>query len=185
MPAKAPRSLVPLVPLIAAAGLIAILSGALMAEPARSQVPQDGVDYGGFLKLGSEIEAYRDGRLISLVTFNAMKADPGTIIIDARSADAFQDGHINGAVNVPFSDFTREKLAEMIGSTDRRILIYCNNNFSDNVVPVMLKRAPLALNIPTFINLYGYGYTNIYELSGSHSITEPAVNWISTPVQEN
>ena len=23
---------------------------------------------------------------------------------------------------------------------------------------------PLALNIPTFINLYGYGYDNIYEL---------------------
>jgi hypothetical protein len=26
------------------------------------------------------------------------------------------------------------------------------------------KMAPLALNIPTFINLYAYGYENIYEL---------------------
>ena len=26
------------------------------------------------------------------------------------------------------------------------------------------KRRPLALNIPTFINLYGYGYENIFEL---------------------
>jgi len=33
-------------------------------------------------------------------------------------------------------------------------------DFSDNSKPITL-----ALNIPTYINLYGYGYRNIYELS--------------------
>ena len=28
----------------------------------------------------------------------------------------------------------------------------------------MRKSRPLALNIPTFINLHGYGYKNVYEL---------------------
>ncbi|MBL7936016.1 MAG: rhodanese-like domain-containing protein [Bacteroidia bacterium] len=32
-------------------------------------------------------------------------------------------------------------------------------------VPVDVKPITLALNIPTYINLYGYGYRNIYELS--------------------
>lgn len=58
-------------------------------------------------------------------------------------------------------------LAELIGAKNRRILIYCNNNFSEKVAPVVLKSAPLALNVPTFINLYGYGYENIYEPSGA------------------
>ena len=31
--------------------------------------------------------------------------------------------------------------------------------------PVNSKPITLALNIPTYINLYGYGYRNIYELS--------------------
>ena len=44
-----------------------------------------------------------------------------------------------------------------------RILIYCNNNFLNNIQPLTLKSAPLALNIPTFMTLYGYGYKNLYE----------------------
>ncbi|MEE2877433.1 MAG: rhodanese-like domain-containing protein, partial [Pseudomonadota bacterium] len=58
------------------------------------------------------------------------------------------------------------------------ILIYCNNNFEDDVEPVMLKRAPLALNIPTFINLVGYGYENVYELGELVSIRDETVNWV-------
>ena len=75
-------------------------------------------------------------------------------------------------------------LSEVIGSKQRRILIYCNNNFTDNVAPVMLKSAPLALNVPTFINLYGYGYENIYELSGEYSIEDPKVGWVSRPTYQ-
>ena len=59
-----------------------------------------------------------------------------------------------------------------------RSLIYCNNNFTDNVAPVMLKSAPLALNVPTFINLYGYGYENIYELDGAYSIEDADIDWV-------
>jgi hypothetical protein len=43
----------------------------------------------------------------------------------------------------------------------------------------MLKRAPLALNIPTFINLHGYGYGNVWELAGEVSLTDPRVDWVS------
>ena len=32
-------------------------------------------------------------------------------------------------------------------------------------IPVIQKPITLALNIPTYINLYGYGYKNVYELS--------------------
>lgn len=185
MPTRPSKSLLPLSGLIAASCLAAILSGILLASPARADHPPGAIDYDGFLRLSTEVAPYRKARLVDLAAFNQMKGDADTLIIDARSEANFLAGHIEGAVNLEFSDFTDEKLAEVIGRKDRRILIYCNNNFTDDIVPVMLKRAPLALNVPTFINLYGYGYTNIYELSGDYSIADPAIGWIGRTVQEN
>lgn len=137
------------------------------------------IDYAGFLELASTLEPIRENRLVNLSTFNKMKAEPDTIILDTRSTEAFMMGHIDGAINLPFSDFTVEKLARVIPNKHTRILIYCNNNFSDNVNPIMLKRVELALNVPTFINLWGYGYQNIYELGSYTESSDPRVHWIS------
>lgn len=137
------------------------------------------IDYSGFLELVTEVEPIREARLIDLDKFNEMKAEAGTIILDTRSAKAFEMGHINGAINLPFSDFTDEKLAKVIPEKTSRILIYCNNNFSDNVNPIMLKRVELALNVPTFVNLWGYGYENIYELGSYTESSDPRVDWVS------
>ena len=164
------------------AALIAFVASGLLAN-AQETGQADGspeIDYPGFAAMTEDVMDYRDSRLVSLEAFNAMKDDPGTIILDTRSAMAFEMGHIEGAVNLNFSDFTDEKLAAVIPSKDTRILIYCNNNFQDDIDPVMLKRAPLALNIPTFINLHGYGYENIYELGELVSTTDEGVNWVSS-----
>lgn len=174
----------PVVALIAVIGLIIIALGALAVPPAQAETEPPQVDYAGFVDLSTEIETYRETRLIDLETFNAMKADPNTIILDARSLNAFTLGHINGAVNLNFSDFSAGMLSEVIGAKDRRILIYCNNNFTDNVAPVVLKSAPLALNVPTFINLYGYGYRNVYELDGAYSIEDPEIGWVQHPIYQ-
>jgi rhodanese-related sulfurtransferase len=106
-----------------------------------------------------------------------MAARPGTLILDARSESAFAAGHISGAVNLPLTDFTAQSLARTIGRSDRPILIYCNNNFSNDRAPVMLKSIQLALNIQTFINLYGYGYRNVRELNAVIDFNDPAVHW--------
>ena len=143
--------------------------------------PQDNpqIDYSGFLDLSSKVSTVRAERLINLAEFRARAAKPGTLILDTRSAAAFAEGHMAGAINLPFSDFTDSKLRAVIGNNpDREILIYCNNNFSNNIRPIMTKRAPLALNIPTFINLYGYGYRNIYELGEVVDLNEPLVQWV-------
>lgn len=180
------RTNLPVVAVVAMLGLAAIAIGALAVPPARAQTDPGLVDYPGFMELGAGIAAYRETRLVDIDTFNAMKADPDTIIIDARSARNYALGHIDGAVNLNFSDFSSGMLSEVIGAKNRRILIYCNNNFTDNIAPVILKSAPLALNVPTFINLYGYGYENIYELSGAYSLVDPEIDWVSRPTyQEN
>jgi phage shock protein E len=138
------------------------------------------IDYRGFRSLTSDVEQVREQRLVSLADFQRMAREPNTIILDARSADAYARGHIDGAVNLPFTDFTDQSLARVLRDPNVRILIYCNNNFSNNAEPVILKRVELALNIQTFINLYGYGYRNVYELSDIVDFNDPAVRWVQS-----
>lgn len=162
-------------------GLLAIATfiGIGLAASAQEAPGSAEIDFDGFMELSGEVWEMREQRLLTLEDFNAMAAEPNTIILDARSRYAFELGHIEGAVNLPFSDFTDEKLAEVIPNQDTRVLIYCNNNFTDDAEPIPLKRISLALNIPTFINLYGYGYENIYELGVLTETTNTDVNWVA------
>ena len=141
------------------------------------KLPASKVDFDAFEDLTKEVKAYRKDRLVNYANFLSMSKDANTIILDTRSSEMFTRKHLKGAVHLNFSDFTQASLAKLIPSTETRILIYCNNNFNNDPIlfatksytppPALPKRKSitLALNIPTFINLYGYGYRNVYELS--------------------
>ena len=158
------------------AALLFSLGTASLAQPAKPQI-----DYAGFQALTGEVSTYREARLLSWTEFASTAREPGILLLDARSADAYAAGHIRGAVNLPFTDFTAESLARVIGDKDGPILIYCNNNFSNNRAPVMMKVAQLALNIQTFINLVGYGYRNVHELRSAIDFNDPKVGWVKGP----
>ncbi|HTK58962.1 MAG TPA: rhodanese-like domain-containing protein [Sphingomicrobium sp.] len=160
--------------------MLRTLVAALMiaAAPAVAKDRNPLIDYAGFQQLTKDVSAYRQGRLLSWDEFEKAGRQPRTLILDARSADAFAAGHIEGAVNLPFTDFTAASLARVIGDKDRQILIYCNNNFSNNKAPVETKAVRLALNIQTFINLVGYGYANVRELNEVVDFNDPKVGWV-------
>src|SRR5690606_29947124 len=96
------------------------------------------INYSGFRNLTGEVEAYRESRLVTLADFQRMAREPNTIILDARSANAYAEGHIDGAINLPFTDFTDQSLRQALADPNVRILVYCNNNFSNNAQPVIL-----------------------------------------------
>jgi hypothetical protein len=50
--------------------------------------------------------------------------------------------------------------------------------------PEKTKAITLALNIPTYINLYGYGYRNVYELSELVNTYDDALEFEGTAVQK-
>ncbi len=162
--------------------LLAFAVGLMSASALAQEKPQANtsaqINYSGFRDLTREVETYRDGRLVTLADFQRMAREPNTIVLDARSADAYTRGHMGGAINLPFTDFTDQSLREALRDPNVRILIYCNNNFSNNAQPVILKRVELALNIQTFINLYGYGYRNVYELGDVVDFNDPTVGWV-------
>jgi rhodanese-related sulfurtransferase len=160
----------------------AVLSAGFMTFAIAAPKPQattgGQVDFAGFNDLSQVVYAYRQNRLVSFAQFQQMAREPNTIILDARSAAAYQQGHIAGALNLSLTDFTAPVLAAAIRDPNTRILIYCNNNFENNAPPVVLKRVEVALNIQTFINLYGYGYKNVYELGEVINFNDPKVRWV-------
>lgn len=154
---------------IIACFLVAIVSPAFSQDgstppPPPPPPPPAKVDYVAFMGISEEVYDYREARKIGIETFNTYATEANTIILDTRSQRAYAAIHMKGAVHLNFSDFTKESLAELIPDKNTRILIYCNNNFESSFEELRSKSLPLALNIPTFINLYGYGYKNIYEL---------------------
>ncbi len=139
---------------------------------------QTKIDYPAFETLTQTVAAYRTGRLISIEQFNQFSSEGNTLILDTRSKAAYDAIHLLGAVHLNFSDFSATALAAVIPDKNTRILIYCNNNFESELSSMILKSTPLALNIPTFINLYGYGYKNVYELRDYLSITDPRLIFV-------
>lgn len=130
------------------------------------------IDYNGFRELTQTTEPYRQKRLIGIDSFAKMMVEDDVLVLDTRSKAAYDDIHIKGAVHLNFSDFTADKLAKVIPSKKTRILIYCNNNFLDGGLSLASKSLRLALNIPTFINLVGYGYKDVYELQNVISLKD-------------
>lgn len=151
------------------------------------------VSYDDFETLTKEVKAYRKARLISVVDFLKKSKDQNTIILDTRSDSMYKRKHIKGAIHLNFADFAQSSLAKIIPSFNTTILIYCNNNFDGDEVNFISKTvAPsvsnkgkaitLALNIPTFINLYGYGYHNVFELAEMVHVWDKSIEFEGTDV---
>jgi Rhodanese-like domain len=163
----------------------------MQAREIQPERPSEIIDFEAFLVLAQEVMPFRIGRLIDLETFQTYAKDAeNTIILDTRTIENYDRKHIKGAVHLNFADFNIKSLASIIPNKETRILIYCNNNFDGDQVNFASKIAPppltgtegkkpisLALNIPTFINLYGYGYTNIYELKSLLDIRDPRLEF--------
>lgn len=151
------------------------------------------VDFDAFETLTKEVKNYRKDRLINWSTFEKFSKETNTIILDTRSKEMFEKKHIKGAIHLNFSDFTQENLAQIIPSFNTRIIIYCNNNIDNDPIlfaskislpkkNIQSKPISLALNIPTFINLYGYGYKNVYELSELISAFDTRITFEGTEI---
>ena len=151
-----------------------ILASILLCAPllhAADKIPNPLIDYAQFRKIAREVEPVREKRRVSEEQFAALAAEPGTVMLDARSADKYALRHVRGAVSLPFTDFTAESLAKVIPAKDTRVLIYCNNNFRGAPQSLAAKSAPASLNISTYIALATYGYTHIYELGPLLDVT--------------
>jgi Rhodanese-like domain len=166
-----------------------LLAGTLFFRKAK-------VDFDGYEKLLDVVKEHRKDRLIDVEKFKTMSKQKNVVVLDARSEKMYKSKHLKGAVHLNFSDFTRENLAGIIPDMETTVLIYCNNNFEGDEVNFASKVArpipalkskqelTLALNIPVYINLYGYGYRNVYELSELVNVFDGRVEYEGTAVRK-
>jgi rhodanese-like protein len=122
------------------------------------------IDMAGHLRVSDAAARHRQTHRVSEAEFIRMSRQPGTVILDARSREKYDELHVKGAINLSFPDFTYVSLRTLLPDQRTRILIYCNNNFHE--VPAFpTKSISSALNLSTFIALYDYGYRDVYELA--------------------
>jgi hypothetical protein len=202
------------------------------------------VSFKDYENLMTAVKEHRKTRLVDLNKFNQMSMKQDVYILDTRSKEMYDRKHVKGAIHLNFSDFTQENLDALFPNRNTTILIYCNNNFMDDVdfaniiedenfaskvsrpvielseiaitnpvttqafqnadqteienntetreikdvkdiertLVVPETEITLALNIPTYINLFGYGYKNVYELSELISIYDSRIQFEGTEV---
>src|SRR6185369_7770211 len=100
----------------------------LAAAAAEDKIPNRLIDYPGHLRIAQQVQMTREKRRVTEEQFLSLASKKGTVILDARSESKFRLRHIDGAINLPFTEFTEASLARALPAKDTRILIYCNNN---------------------------------------------------------
>ena len=179
--------------------LFIILISTQMMHAQKTSFPPARVSFEDYTTLVDAVEKHRSQRLLSLDDFLKKSQETNVIILDTRSDFRYDRKHVKGAVHLAFTDFTQNNLHKLIPDLNTTILIYCNNNFDDDPIDFASKMAlpnkpqgqfkaqekpiMLALNIPTYINLYGYGYYNLYELAELVNVKDPRIQFEGTIVR--
>jgi len=79
-----------------------------------------------------------------------MKTDKNIVLLDVRTVEEFEQGHIPNAVNIPHKEL-EARLEELSGATNSQIVIYCRSG----------RRAEVAKQV-----LVTAGYSHLDHLSG-------------------
>jgi rhodanese-related sulfurtransferase len=93
-------------------------------------------------------------RVVDAATALSLAAS-GARVVDVRTPQEFADGHVPGAVNVPY-DQIGSRLAE-VGPKDAPIVLYCRSG----------RRSAVAAEA-----LRGHGYTDVYDAQRYDGLAE-------------
>ena len=102
---------------------------------------------------GQDIENDREAVYVNITAAEAKKimdTEEGYIILDARTQEEYDQGHIPGAIVISHEEIA-EKAAEVLTDKNQMILVYCRSG----------RRSKIAAE--TLVEL---GYTNIKEFGG-------------------
>jgi hypothetical protein len=185
------KTLATIIIVSASAALICSLESENTKE---QQTTGNACDSTRFIQIANGVEEIRKRNRLSEEEFAKAAQEPGTIVLDARGREFYEQLHVAGSVNLPYTHFSAYSLSWVVPTRSTRILIYCRNNFinapeSFPVIPAkpeafevrvidgqeievpieyeppeLPKIAEAGLNLPTFITLHSYGYDNIWEL---------------------
>lgn len=89
------------------------------------------------------------GGTIDYVYAKELMINENAILVDVRSEEEYNEGHIDGALLLPVDSINEDSASEVIESKDSTVIVYCRSG----------SRSSQALQI-----LNGLGYENVYDL---------------------
>ena len=77
--------------------------------------------------------------------------DNNTVLIDVRTKDEFKSGHLEKAINIPYTQI-EEKIKSITKDTDKNIIVYCRSGRRSDIAQKTL----LKMGYKNVINGGGY-----------------------------
>lgn len=170
--------------------------------PPNAAPPNPNIDMTGYINAVQDAAKVRESRRLTEEDFLKMSKEEGVIVLDARGKEMYDLLHVEGAINLNFSDIDVESLKKKLPDKNAKILIYCNNNFTQvgqpwpeqqvqagqqpNPLAVTAAQAfrgkgpAVSLNLATFTVLHNYGYKNVYELGPLVNPTKTKLTLVSS-----
>ena len=74
------------------------------------------------------------------------------VVLDVRTPKEYAAGHLPGAINVPYKALS-DKLAEILGFSDREVVLYCERGKRSVMATAVLREA---------------GFSSLWHLEGAH-----------------
>ncbi len=134
--------------------LAIVLSGGLLFLPEGTQTKELSAD-----KLLMELDDNTRFLTADQVVDMIINRDPSLLLIDLRSAEAYQKFSLEGAINIPFEDILKKENDEYLGRGEMQKVFYANRDEISEQAWILLRRAE---------------YKNIFVLKGG--LTE----WVET-----
>ena len=162
--------------------IVLFASFAAVAQSAQADqaIVNPAIDPSAFLRVAGAALAERERHRVSESEFVRMSGEPGTVVLDARSKEKYDELHVEGAIHLSFPDIAIDSLAALLPDKGVRILIYCNNNFRGAESAFPKKLASASLNLSTFVALYDHGYRNVWELGPLIDVESTTIPLVAT-----
>lgn len=104
---------------------------------------------GVILLSGCSSKSDENNGLISYMEAKEKIINEGAIVVDVRTEDEYNEKHIDGAILLDLDTINEDTVADVIGSKDTIIIVYCRSG----------NRSSQALT-----KLEDLGYTKVYDL---------------------
>lgn len=111
----------------------------------------------GYFDDWEKIDKIRSERQIHYTKVPEILKKGDAIILDVRSKESYDCGHIKGAKNLSLTDITEKTLPKIVPSKQTKIIIYCEKTLS----PPVRRMAATKIAFPI---IYKLGYENIHEI---------------------
>ena len=130
--------------------LCGLLAAMTLGAVACTSKPDANVEKGEIMK-GADLQAIEDDK----------EAKENYLVIDVRSEDEYNAGHVKFAINIPVDEL-ESRISEIEGWKEKNVVVYCNSGKKSGEAKTLLE---------------GKGFKNVFDAEGVKQYEYKLVTW--------